>query len=122
MGGVIDAKFLDGPLPRRPVAFTVPEMRWAMERLRNRSLEKMVHGVFLHDDVVTENSMTLDVIKFLKAEWPQLLPMTNAGLQGPDTLYEQRQPLMIPEEYMLSGATTNATMGTAEEARAALMM
>ena len=43
--------------------------------------------------------------------------MTNAGSQGPDGLYEQRQPLMIPEEYMLSGATKNATMGTAEEAR-----
>lgn len=36
MGGVVDGNIADGPLkpPRRIAAFTVPEMRWAMERLR----------------------------------------------------------------------------------------
>lgn len=68
-----------------------------------------MHAVFLHDDVVTNNGMTNDVIKFLQANWPQLLPTTDTGSQGPDTLYEQRQPFLIPEEYMLSGEVSAAT-------------
>ena len=91
MGGVIDANMNDGPITRRVGAFTVPEMRWAMEYLKNRSLDSLVHAVFLHDDVVTANAMTLAVVDWLKEHYPKILPVTNVGGQGPDTAYEQRQ-------------------------------
>eukprot|EP00966_Prymnesium_polylepis_P120896 2793627-Prymnesium_polylepis.2 len=63
--------------------------------------------------------MTNEVIKFLQANWPQLLPTTDTGSQGPDTLYEQRQPFLIPEEYMLSGEV-RAEPATARESRGPL--
>jgi len=111
MGGLVDFDFTDEPPVRRVAAFTAPEMKWVHEQLRNRSLDKMVHAVLLHDDVVTNNAMTAAVVEYLQKHWPQMLPFTDTGLQGPDTLYQQRQPLLVPEEYMLSGSTTNVTYG-----------
>lgn len=117
MGGIVDTDFVDGPMkpPHRAEPFTVPELKWVHERLRNRSLDHMVHAIFLHDDVVTNNGMTRPMVEYLKAHWPQVLPLTDTGLEGPDTLYEQRQPVLSPEHYMLSGDTKNATMGTLDE-------
>ena len=111
MGGTYDRGWLhnDPPHGGRPCAFTVPEMPWVKERLQNRSVAHLVHALFLHDDVVTNNRMTADTVAWLRRHWPQVLPLTNTGVAGADTLHEQRQPYMSPEEYMISGATTNAT-------------
>lgn len=110
MGGLVDAAFVDGRAPpRRVAAFTLPEMRWVHEQLVNRSLDGMVHAVLLHDDVVTNNAMTGVIVDYLRTHWPRMLPLTDTGLQGVDTLYEQRQPVLVPEQYQISGATTNAT-------------
>ena len=116
MGGLTDYPFGDGPVKRKYSQFTVPELKWAMERLRNHSLEDgHLHTVMVRDDVVTNNRATLDVVNFLREHWPQLLPITNTGAQGPDTLYAQLQPMYTPEQYMISGATTNATRATNEQ-------
>ena len=86
-----------------------------MGELERRNLSSIVAMYFLHDDVVTNNQATGDAVEWLSKHAPHIVPQTNTGNQGYETLYTTRQPIFAPEEYSIDGTTTNATAATESE-------
>ena len=115
MGGVTDGtNFSHGVYP------TAPEVAWVVHQLEERNLSHLVVQYFLHDDVVDNNQATNDAVDWLKANHPSIVPQTNTGNQGYETLYQDRQPTFVPEEYAIDGTTTEATRETDVNAELAL--
>jgi hypothetical protein len=51
---------------------------------------------------------------------PSIVPQTNTGNQGYETLYQDRQPTFVPEEYAIDGNTNADTRQTDVDAELAL--
>ena len=115
MGGVTD-----GVSFNHPVYPTTPEVAWVVNQLEEHNFSHLVVQYFLHDDVVSNNEAINDAVNWLKANKPSIVPQTNTGNQGYDTLYQDRQPTFVPEEYAIDGSITEATREIAVEAELAL--
>ena len=81
-------------------------MAWATRELERRNLSHVVVSYALHDDEVTNSQAVGDAAEWLRLNAPSIIPQTNTGAQGPDTLYTTRQPWLIPEDYAINGETT----------------
>jgi hypothetical protein len=95
MGGVTDEVNFS-----HPVYPTAPEVAWVVRQLEARNLSHLVVQYFLHDDVVANNQAINDAVAWLRHHKPSIVPQTNTGNQGYDTLYQDRQPTFVPEEYV----------------------
>lgn len=104
----------------RPAYPTTPEVAWVVKQLEGRNLSHIVAQFFLHDDVVTNNQAINDAVNWLKVNKPSIVAQTNCGNQGYDTLYQDRQPLFVPEEYAIDGTVTEETRQVAVDAQLAL--
>ena len=115
MGGVTD-----GINFSRPVYPTAPEVAYSVAEIVRRNLSDLVVQYFLHDDVVANNQAINDAVDWLKANHPSIVPQTNTGNQGYETLYQDRQPTFVPEEYAIDGTTAAASRQAAVDAELAL--
>ncbi len=115
MGGVTDQTNFS-----RPGYPTAPEVAWVVRQLEQRNLSHIVAQYFLHDDVVSNNEAINDAVDWLRANKPSIVAQTNCGNQGYDTLYQDRQPTFVPEEYAIDGSVSEATREVAVNAELAL--